>query len=484
VLSPSRASALASCQYPQPYEIAEDGFCVNEYGGAAEFYEGSLPFTYKVNGANPDGIATSDAKDAIVRAARAWNDEPGAQTNLVYGGTTTATAPHKNGVNEIMFTAAGNDFACAGASFIACTNGYPDSSGFCCVEFDIGMVSDSGILWTLGALPFGQNSTYDIQATAEHEIGHALTLGHVNDELQVMYGGTFDTCGGTCEEPRILGWGDRNGARYDAPTANTKWEWKLSNSNTNPATNIDFYYGNPTLHDYPVTGDWNGDGTATIGVVRVTSDGHWEWILRDFNSGGAATYDFVYGNRSLGAIPVVGDWNGDGSQTIGVAEPAADGLGGNYTWKLRNELSAGSPDVTQFAQGAYNGDDAVLSGNWDSDPRDSAASMHPDSTNHWEWHLINLPGAGNLLPVFTYGTSNLDDHPIVGDWNGDGVRSIGVTRPDPTSTNWEWLLRNTNNAGSPNIDKFFGTRNLGDVPVEGDWNGDRVETMGVARPVP
>ena len=68
----------------------------------------------------------------------------------------------------------------------------------------------------------------------------------------------------------------------------------------------------PTLRgDLPVVGDWNGDGTDTIGVFRNGT-----WFLRNSNDPGPVDVAFSWGARSQ--IPVVGDWNGDGTDTIGV----------------------------------------------------------------------------------------------------------------------------------------------------------------------
>jgi hypothetical protein len=47
-----------------------------------------------------------------------------------------------------------------------------------------------------------------------------------------------------------------------------------------------------------VTGDWNGDGGATIGTACRTAL-LWEWSLRDGLSGGVPSYPvFRFGNSS------------------------------------------------------------------------------------------------------------------------------------------------------------------------------------------
>ncbi len=53
--------------------------------------------------------------------------------------------------------------------------------------------------------------------------------------------------------------------------------------------------------------------------------------------------------------------------------------------------------------------------------------------------------------------------PVVGDWNGDGVDTIGIVR------NAEWFLRNSNTSGFAEMQFFYGVPT--DVPVVGHWTG-------------
>ncbi|MEI7852004.1 MAG: hypothetical protein WCH86_09240, partial [Kiritimatiellales bacterium] len=79
----------------------------------------------------------------------------------------------------------------------------------------------------------------------------------------------------------------------------------------------------------------------------------------------------------------------------------------------------------------------------------------------------NAASPDNTLIAFGYGLPG--DIPIVGDWNGDGIDTVGVFRP----SNAMWYL-NPNNAASPdNTLIAFGYGLPGDIPVVGDWNGDR-----------
>jgi hypothetical protein len=72
-----------------------------------------------------------------------------------------------------------------------------------------------------------------------------------------------------------------------------------------------FLYGMPG--DFPVVGDWNGDGIDTIAVFR---DGRWH---RDIDGDGRWTNsDVKDGFGKKGDKPVVGDFNGDGIDELGV----------------------------------------------------------------------------------------------------------------------------------------------------------------------
>ena len=71
----------------------------------------------------------------------------------------------------------------------------------------------------------------------------------------------------------------------------------------------------------------------------------------------------------------------------------------------------------------------------------------------------NTTGFADL--VLTYGSPG--DKPIVGDWDGDGIDTIGIYRVDT------FFLRNTNTNGFADI--IFTLGSVGDIPISGDWDG-------------
>lgn len=89
-----------------------------------------------------------------------------------------------------------------------------------------------------------------------------------------------------------------------------------------------------------------------------------------------------------------------------------------------------------------------------------------------DWFLRDSLSSGPATLVLSYG--HPDDVPVMGDWDGDGVKTPGVVRGGR-----QWLLRNSNTPGPADISFAFGQP--GDIPVVGDWNGDGRDTPGVVR---
>src|SRR6202044_2221877 len=86
--------------------------------------------------------------------------------------------------------------------------------------------------------------------------------------------------------------------------------------------------------DVPVVGDWNGNGTLKIGVFRPSTQ---MWYL---DSNGNGVYDpgvDIAGQLGIpGDLPVVGDWTGSGTTKVGIFRPSvglwALDMNGNATW--------------------------------------------------------------------------------------------------------------------------------------------------------
>ncbi len=227
--------------------------------------------------------------------------------------------------------------------------------------------------------------------------------------------------------------------------------WYLRNSNSPGAPDITpFAYGAPNW--YPVTGDWNGDGTTTIGMVDLLTE---TWYLRNSNSGGPPSYQaFRFG--APGWIPVVGDWTGAGHTGIGVFDPFT----GN--WFLRTEIGAGLPDAGSFNYGAPLW--FPFAGDWTGAGHAGIGVFDPSTAN---WYLrtelsSGPPDANPGSVPFGFGAPHWVG--IVGDWSGQGKTTVGVVNP-LTET---WYLRNTNSSGAPSFTPFSYGAPLWE-PVAGNW---------------
>ena len=174
-----------------------------------------------------------------------------------------------------------------------------------------------------------------------------------------------------------------------------------------------FFFGNPG--DVPFMGDWDCDGVATPGLYRQ-SDGF--VYLRNSNTQGVADVEFFFGNP--GDIPLAGDFNGNGCDTVSIYRQ-----------------SEGKVYVV---------------------------------------NALGVDGGGLGAADFGYFFGNPGDRPFVGDFDGDGIDTVGLYR---VSSGFVYF-RNSNSQGVADFAFFYG--NPGDVIMAADWDGDGDDTVAVYRP--
>ncbi len=214
----------------------------------------------------------------------------------------------------------------------------------------------------------------------------------------------------------------------------------LKNSNDTGFADAALNYGLPG--DYPVVGDWDGNGTVTIGIYR---DGY--FYLKNANTLGFAEIVFPFGN--VGDQPIAGDWNGDGIDTIGIYRPST----GQFL--LRNSNSEGAAEQSFYLG---NVGDVGVAGDWNGDGIDTTGVFRPSNGVIF---LKNSNDTGFADIALNYGLPG--DRPVMGDWNDDGIDTIGIYR------NGTFYLRNENTNGFAEL--IFGLGNPGDMPIAGDWDG-------------
>ncbi|MCE9526291.1 MAG: carboxypeptidase regulatory-like domain-containing protein, partial [Planctomycetales bacterium] len=214
-----------------------------------------------------------------------------------------------------------------------------------------------------------------------------------------------------------------------------------------PGVNEPIAYG--IVGAIPVTGDWDGDGTTEIGIFYKG-----EWLL-DLNGNGKWDADDLWAKLGdEGDLPVVGDWDGDGKDDIGIFGPewAAD---------LRHhKFEPGLPDPQNQLK-----------------KRPKNVPPQPDEATEGD-RLLKLTASGNeradlIDHVFYFGAAS--DIPIAGDWNGDGIDSIGVFRDG------QWHFDMDGDGRWSKGDQVIEFGQDGDLPVVGDFNGDGIDEIGIYR---
>ncbi|MBT8202988.1 MAG: PD40 domain-containing protein [Acidimicrobiia bacterium] len=181
-----------------------------------------------------------------------------------------------------------------------------------------------------------------------------------------------------------------------------------------------FHYGVPG--DVPLLGDWDCDGFDTVGAYRPANGFAY---LRNTNDFGTGEIEFFIGVP--GDVPLVGDWNGDGCDTLGIFR---DGQ-----VFLTNTLATGPADVEYFF-GTVG--DTPFAGDFDADGI-TEVGLHRTSTGFAYVRFDHSTGSADH--EFFYGVPG--DRIIVGDWNHDDTDTVGIWRP----ANATFYLSDTNDTG-------------------------------------
>ena len=161
--------------------------------------------------------------------------------------------------------------------------------------------------------------------------------------------------------------------------------------------------------DIPVSGDWNNDGITEIGVFRPSTHLYYQ----DFNGNGVwngPVTDRAYNFGITGDIPVSGDWNNDGIAEIGVFRPSThlyyQDFNGNGVW---------NGPVTDRAYNFGITGDIPVSGDWNNDGIAEIGVFRP--TTHMYYQDFNGNGVWNgpiIDRVSSFGITG--DIPVSGIW--------------------------------------------------------------------
>jgi lipoprotein-anchoring transpeptidase ErfK/SrfK len=166
-------------------------------------------------------------------------------------------------------------------------------------------------------------------------------------------------------------------------------EWFLRDPGSGDTTS--FYYGNP--RDVPFVGDWDCDGDETPGLYRQ-GDGY--VYLRNSNTQGNADLKFFFGNP--GDVPIAGDWNGDGCDTVSIYRPSQG------RFYIINHLGSGDAGLgaADLSYTFGNPGDKPFAGDFDGDGTDTVGVYRSGSV-----YLSNVHAAGGASAAFAFGGDSI-----------------------------------------------------------------------------
>jgi hypothetical protein len=242
----------------------------------------------------------------------------------------------------------------------------------------------------------------------------------------------------------------------------------------------------------PVAGDWDGDGRDSVGLYRRADA---TFHLREEDGERYRPVDFGVPGRT-DVWPIAGDFDGDGRDTVGLYAQAE----GTFVVLLAqgresDALQVGTPGDTALVP---------VVGDWDADGRDSLGLYRTTDGS-----VVRYDDDGALLPGERLPSPGPRVVPLAGDFDGDGRDEVGVldrdtatfTLPGPDPADPTALAAAgadaaaaaddpatvTASGTTPGGESAYRTLTVsgrpGALPIAGDWNGRDLVTLDELRAI-
>ncbi len=309
-------------------------------------------------------------------------------------------------------------------------------------------------LVTVDISAYADDNTHTLLFEQANVASSASTNVHLDDINIISSGGSTSTptatptASNTPVPPRPDTIGVYNGGLF-----------YLRNTNNTGGADINVAFGGD-VSDLPVAGDWNGDGVDTIGVYR-SSTGF--FFLSDSNTSPAVNYTVLFGNP--GDTPFAGKWTNDMTISgIGVYRNS------NGILYQRKSLTSGFDDF--FAIFGNPGDQG-FAGDWDANGFDSIGVYR---SGNQTWYMTNNSSpSGITFSDYDFVLDITTNLPVAGDWDGDGDSTPGSL----TSSGVFSLHPNNSIVGPDNV-FAFGPANS--KPIAGKWIASSKPPIGAVVP--
>jgi hypothetical protein len=162
----------------------------------------------------------------------------------------------------------------------------------------------------------------------------------------------------------------------------------------------------------PVSGDWDGDGVSGVGYFEQETG---RFLL--YKNGESLYREFNLGVKGSDWWPVAGDWDGDGRTDVGLYGRSENllvraGEPFEKTHEVKLELSAGDGERRYLRP---------IAGDWNGDGRDEAGLFHLKVKL-----FILFSEEGSAHERFYFGAAIHSFIPLVGDWCNEGKDRVGL----------------------------------------------------------
>jgi hypothetical protein len=255
-------------------------------------------------------------------------------------------------------------------------------------------------------------------------------------------------------------------------------QWYLNDARTSTTIGVkQFQTGVLPATTIPLAGDWDGDGKDTVGLYDPVTKRFTLFAKADGSTEAFRT--FTVPSAGAGWQPITGDWNGDGKDTVGFYDPAGRAFhlsNSINNWKPRWVSSF--PVITAAPVGAAA---RAIVGDWNGDGRDTVGLYDPatnifrlsDALSRWGTArgvdvTVFKPNLPYLLPASWVA--------VAGDWNRDGKATVGLY--DPAARTW-YLNDRTDGSITAVTTVTTAYASASWKPLIGDWNGDGTDTFGL-----
>ena len=171
------------------------------------------------------------------------------------------------------------------------------------------------------------------------------------------------------------------------------------------------------MEDMAFFGDWNNDGADSPGVRRGNT-----FLLRDGANTGTWDYAIAWGQST--DVAFVGDWDGDGVESLGLRRGTTVYLSNDGGDGQPNPAGVDFDVASTYA--TYTGwgltTDVPVIGDWDNNGTDTIALKRG---NVYYFSTANVSGPGAYWAI-AWGQAN--DDAVSGDWDNNGTDTLGLKR--------------------------------------------------------